>query len=75
MNQINQRLSFSSLYIPHMVVYSLKPIFDIPLHIPTQTIVTTGGNTHILSPLRDGSLAVIGVQQPIANKKHTIVSI
>ncbi|XP_055643375.1 neurobeachin-like protein 1 isoform X2 [Toxorhynchites rutilus septentrionalis] len=51
----------------------LKPIFDIPLHIPTQTIVATAGNTHLLAPLRDGSLAVIGIMQPIAYKKHSVL--
>lgn len=39
----------------------LKPVFDIPLHIPIETIIATPGNSHILAPMRDGSLAVIGV--------------
>ncbi|XP_058454329.1 neurobeachin-like protein 1 isoform X1 [Malaya genurostris] len=56
-------------------LYGLKPIFDIPLHIPTQTIVATGGNTHLLAPLRDGSLAVIGIMQPIAYKKHSVLNV
>ncbi|XP_055544656.1 neurobeachin-like protein 1 isoform X1 [Wyeomyia smithii] len=56
-------------------LYGLKPIFDIPLHVPTQTIVTTGGNTHILAPLRDGNLAVVGIMQPIAYKKHTVLNV
>ncbi|XP_021704634.1 neurobeachin-like protein 1 isoform X1 [Aedes aegypti] len=56
-------------------LYGLKPIFDIPLHIPTQTIVATGGNTHLLAPLRDGSLAVIGIMQPIAYKKHAVLNV
>uniref|UniRef100_A0AAG5CUG9 DUF4704 domain-containing protein n=1 Tax=Anopheles atroparvus TaxID=41427 RepID=A0AAG5CUG9_ANOAO len=56
-------------------LYGLKPVFDIPLHVPTQTVVGTGGNTHLLAPLRDGSLGVIGIQQPIAYKKHTVLNV
>uniref|UniRef100_A0A182W0M5 Uncharacterized protein n=1 Tax=Anopheles minimus TaxID=112268 RepID=A0A182W0M5_9DIPT len=56
-------------------LYGLKPIFDIPLHVPTQTVVGTGGNTHLLAPLRDGSLGVIGIQQPIVYKKHTVLNV
>ncbi|XP_063708929.1 neurobeachin-like protein 1 [Culicoides brevitarsis] len=52
-------------------LYGLKPVFDIPLHIPTQTIVVTGGNTHILVPLKDGSLSVVGVTHP-NTKKHAV---
>lgn len=39
----------------------LKPVFDIPLHIPVETITTTPGNSHILASMRDGSLAVVGI--------------
>lgn len=64
-----------SLFL-YIVFHSrLKPIFDIPLHIPTQTIVATGGGTHLLAPLRDGSLAVIGIMQPIAYKKHAVMMV
>ncbi|XP_058062662.1 neurobeachin-like protein 1 isoform X2 [Anopheles bellator] len=56
-------------------LYGLKPIFDIPLHVPTQSVVGTAGNTHLLAPLRDGSLGVIGIQQPIAYKKHIVLSV
>ncbi|XP_049530577.1 neurobeachin-like protein 1 isoform X2 [Anopheles darlingi] len=56
-------------------LYGLKPIFDIPLHVPTQSVVGTAGNTHLLAPLRDGSLGVIGIQQPIAYKKHAVLSV
>ncbi|XP_053679026.1 neurobeachin-like protein 1 [Anopheles nili] len=56
-------------------LYGLKPIFDIPLHVPTQTIVGAVGNTHLLAPLRDGSLGVIGIQQPIAYKKHNVLNV
>ncbi|XP_055608825.1 neurobeachin-like protein 1 isoform X2 [Uranotaenia lowii] len=56
-------------------LYGLKPIFDIPLHIPVQTIVSTGGSTHLLAPLRDGSLGVVGIMQPIAYKKHTVLTV
>lgn len=40
---------------------SLKPVFDIPLHIPIETVVVTPGNSHILAAMRDGSLAVVGI--------------
>lgn len=53
----------------------LKPVFDIPLHIPVQTVVVTPGNTHMLSPLRDGRLAVIGVSLPTTNKKHSVLNV
>lgn len=39
----------------------LKPVFDLPLHVPIETIVTTPGNSHILAAMRDGSLAVVGI--------------
>lgn len=56
--------------------FRLKPVFDIPLHIPIQTVVVTPGNTHILAPLRDGKLAVIGVSLPKINKnKHSVLNI
>jgi len=55
---------------------SLKPVFDIPLHVPIQTVVVTPGNTHILAPLRDGRLAVIAVQLPSGgNKKHSVLNV
>lgn len=52
---------------------SLKPVFDIPLHIPIQTVAVAPGNTHILAPLRDGRLAVIGLSTPAANTKHSVL--
>lgn len=57
-------------------LYGLKPVFDIPLHIPIQTAVVTPGNTHILAPLRDGKLAVVGLSTPRGNKnKHSVMSV
>ncbi|XP_053953173.1 neurobeachin-like protein 1 isoform X1 [Anastrepha ludens] len=57
-------------------LHGLKPVFDIPLHIPVQTVVVTPGNTHILAPLRDGRLAVIAVQVPSGNnKKHSVLNV
>ncbi|KPU78624.1 uncharacterized protein Dana_GF10562, isoform B [Drosophila ananassae] len=57
-------------------LHGLKPIFDIPLHVPIQTVVVTPGNTHILAPLRDGRLAVIAVQLPSGvNKKHSVLNV
>ncbi|EDW93372.2 neurobeachin-like protein 1 isoform X3 [Drosophila yakuba] len=57
-------------------LHGLKPVFDIPLHVPIQTVVVTPGNTHILAPLRDGRLAVIAVQLPSGgNKKHSVLNV
>ncbi|XP_054734864.1 neurobeachin-like protein 1 isoform X2 [Anastrepha obliqua] len=57
-------------------LHGLKPVFDIPLHIPVQTVVVTPGNTHILAPLRDGRLAVIAVEIPSGNnKKHSVLNV
>ncbi|XP_044313954.1 neurobeachin-like protein 1 isoform X2 [Drosophila rhopaloa] len=57
-------------------LHGLKPVFDIPLHVPIQTVVVTPGNTHILAPLRDGRLAVIAVQLPSSgNKKHSVLNV
>ncbi|KAK3926852.1 Neurobeachin-like protein 2 [Frankliniella fusca] len=42
-------------------LYGLRPIYDVPLHVPVQTIIATANNTHLLVPLRDGNLVVIGV--------------
>ncbi|KAE8751118.1 hypothetical protein FOCC_FOCC002203 [Frankliniella occidentalis] len=42
-------------------LYGLRPIYDVPLHVPVQTIVATANNTHLLLPLRDGNLVVVGV--------------
>lgn len=53
----------------------LRPVFDIPLHIPTQTIIVAPGNTHLLAPLRDGSLAICAVQQPAPVRKHVVLSV
>jgi hypothetical protein len=57
------------------IFFSLKPFYDVPLHIPIQTVIVTPGNTHFLAPLRDGSLAVIGVQQPTPIKKHVVLNV
>lgn len=42
-------------------LYGLRPIYDVPLHVPVQTIMVTPSNTHLLLPLRDGNLVVVGV--------------
>ncbi|XP_068086135.1 neurobeachin-like protein 1 [Anabrus simplex] len=39
----------------------LHPVFDIPLHVPVQSVVVTTGNTHLLVPVRDGKVIVLGV--------------
>ncbi|XP_037907722.1 neurobeachin-like protein 1 isoform X2 [Hermetia illucens] len=56
-------------------LYGLKPVYDIPLHVPIQTVVVTPNNTHILAPLRDGRLAVIGVSTPTTNRKHSVLNV
>ncbi|KAL9909105.1 neurobeachin-like protein 1 isoform 2-T2 [Glossina fuscipes fuscipes] len=57
-------------------LHGLKPVFDIPLHVPVQTVVVTPGNTHILAPLRDGRLAVVAVHLPLGNvKKHSVLNV
>jgi len=39
----------------------LRPSFDLPLHVPIQSVVVTQGNSHLLAPLRDGRLMVLGI--------------
>lgn len=39
----------------------LHPIYDIPFHVPIQTAVVTNQSTHLIVPLRDGNVVVIGV--------------
>lgn len=45
----------------YIYAHSLRPVYDVPLHVPVQTIVVTPSNTHLLLPLRDGNLVVVGV--------------
>lgn len=60
----------------------LKPFFDISLHIPIESLVVVPGNSHLLAPLRDGNLAVVGVILPSAasstsssGRKHSILTV
>lgn len=55
----------------------LKLAYIKPLHVPIQTIVVTPGNTHILAPLRDGKLAVIGVAAAAkqTKKTHSVINV
>uniref|UniRef100_A0A6B2EDM8 Putative lysosomal trafficking regulator lyst n=1 Tax=Phlebotomus kandelakii TaxID=1109342 RepID=A0A6B2EDM8_9DIPT len=65
----------------------LKPIFDIPLHIPIETLVVVPGNSHLMAPLRDGNLAVVGIMLPSVSgnasgasiipsaRKHSILTV
>ncbi|KAK7867079.1 hypothetical protein R5R35_004016 [Gryllus longicercus] len=39
----------------------LPPVYDLPLHVPIQSVVVTAGATHLLVPLRDGRVMVLGV--------------
>nr|CAD7442709.1 unnamed protein product [Timema bartmani] len=42
-------------------ILGLHPVYDVPLHVPIQSVVVTTGNTHILVPLRDGKVVVLAV--------------
>jgi len=42
-------------------LYSLNVITEIPLQLPVQTLALTVGNSHILAPLRDGKVIVVGL--------------
>lgn len=56
----------------------LKLAYIKPLHVPIQTIVVTPGNTHILAPLRDGKLAVLGVAASVKQQtknKHSVMNV
>ncbi|RZF32077.1 hypothetical protein LSTR_LSTR013881 [Laodelphax striatellus] len=39
----------------------LHPVYDVPLHVPIQSVVGTNDSTHLLVALRDGTVVVIGV--------------
>ncbi|XP_039288405.1 neurobeachin-like protein 1 isoform X2 [Nilaparvata lugens] len=39
----------------------LHPVYDVPLHVPIESVVSTTDNSHLLAPLRDGCIVVIGV--------------
>jgi hypothetical protein len=41
--------------------FRLRPVFDLPLHVPVQSVVISQGCTHLLAPLRDGRLMVLGL--------------
>ena len=42
-------------------LYTMKVITSLPLQLPIQTISLTQANSHILAPLRDGKVIVIGL--------------
>ncbi|KAF4521973.1 hypothetical protein B566_EDAN012522 [Ephemera danica] len=44
----------------------LRPVYDLPLHVPVQSVVVTQGSSHLLVPLRDGRLMVLGLPGPSA---------
>lgn len=56
---------FSNVMIGFFFGNRLHPVYDVPLHVPVQGIVVTSANTHMLIPLRDGNLAVIGLPNTI----------
>ncbi|XP_050424019.1 neurobeachin-like protein 2 isoform X2 [Adelges cooleyi] len=48
-------------YLTLSRLLGLHPVYDVPLDVPVQTVVATPGNTHLLAPLRDGNIVVIGL--------------
>ena len=50
----NGELSMRDLVTTNLVT-------SLPLQLPIQTISLTQGNSHILAPLRDGKLIVVGL--------------
>ena len=49
-------------------LYTMNEITSLPLQLPIQTISLTQANTHILAPLRDGKVIVIGLVLAIGAK-------
>jgi hypothetical protein len=41
--------------------HRLRPVYDIPLHVPIQSVVVTAGNTHILVPTQEGKVIVLAI--------------
>ncbi|XP_069696255.1 neurobeachin-like protein 1 isoform X1 [Periplaneta americana] len=46
----------------------LRPVYDVPLHVPLQSVVVTAGNTHLLVPTREGKVIVLGVLCSVDSK-------
>ena len=42
-------------------LYTMKELTTLPLQLPIQTLALTEGNSHILAPLRDGKIIVVGL--------------
>ena len=42
-------------------MFTSNIIASVPLQLPIQTVSLTHGNTHILAPLRDGKVIVVGL--------------
>ena len=42
-------------------LYTMNIITSMPLQLPIQTLALTQGNSHILAPLRDGKVIVVGL--------------
>ena len=42
-------------------LFSSNIITSVPLQLPIQTVSLTTANTHILAPLRDGKVIVVGL--------------
>ena len=40
---------------------TLSQVTNVPLQTPVQTLALTQANTHILAPLRDGKIIVVGL--------------
>ena len=42
-------------------MFSLDTVTSVPLQLPVQALALTRANTHILAPLRDGKVIVVGL--------------
>jgi len=51
-------------------LYTMEELTTLPLQLPIQTLALTEGNTHILAPLRDGKVIVVGLAGIPENNFH-----
>merc|ERR1719509_753388 len=51
-------------------LYTMEGLTTLPLQLPIQTLALTEGNTHILAPLRDGKVIVVGLAGIPENNFH-----
>ena len=50
---------------------TLTQVTSVPLQLPIQTVTLTSGHTHILAPLRDGKLIVVGMSGPPESRENS----